>query len=150
MGIPYRTSRHYVQIGLYPKPEIRGRTGFYDLEKTQLIERAGLIKHLRGAFRCSPNKIRRILNRAGNVDYKEWLDQIERFLEDYPETRYWDHEGKKHKFRSNFTLMARLWFADIMAQQGKISDEQIKAEAKVWKEYGSDAVQAALCHYGAE
>ena len=149
-GILPRTSRHYVQIDLYPKPEIRGRTGYYDLEKTQLIERAGLIKRFREDFRCSPDKVRKILNRAGDVDYKEWLSQIESFLGDYPVERHSDIKGKRCSFRSNFTLMARLWFADIMEQQGKISDEQIKKESEVWKLWNSDEVQAALCYYGAE
>jgi len=119
--IPARTSRLYVQEGLYPRPELRGRKGYYDLVASQIIERAGIIKLLQEYFSYTLNGILRVLRKYESGDLGLLLSQIEYIAKRYPKYRTanlnYEHGPKKVRFFSARNAVTRRKFMEAVNSQ---------------------------------
>lgn len=151
IGIPFRTSRLYVQYGLYPRPELRGRKGFYDLEKSQLFEKAELIKYFRDEFKFSISEIKMVLRKREDANYKEWLAQIRRFIKEFPkmEPAKDFQTGEKKLIESDRGLLARVWFGGMMKKEGRVSEADYRGTAdSMWKKPTDADIKYMLHGYG--
>ena len=76
--------RWYVTEKLDTQPIHQGRMAYYDLQKTQLIERIELIKMLQNEYGYSIDNIRTYLNKYEGKDFSKLLALLEPLYLKYP------------------------------------------------------------------
>lgn len=99
LGLPKRVVRWYVTIGLIPQPERNGRKSFYDLKKTNLLDRLRAIKLLQNDFKYQLEDIKGILDKVAGEDIGTLLTNLECLIKDYPlyvPIKIFSHKKKMH------------------------------------------------------
>lgn len=130
IGIPLRTGQLYVQLGLFPRPSMEGRKGFYDWEKTQIIEKGAIIKLLKDEFKRPLEEILQLFRRNEGRDLKAFLNQLERFIVEFPAESEEPFNGRQMKFCLDRNAVARRWFFEMVKNEGVMDEESYLTQVK--------------------
>jgi len=136
LNIPVRTSRMCREEKLYPEPELRGRTGFYNVKESQIFEIAEIIKILKNKeWNLSLREIKDVLRPNKNDDFGVMLERFKAVDKMWPLTvkvKGSDKDSQEVATRKSLRnqLMRKL-FLDALRRKQVKGDFLVKLEEKV-------------------